>query len=195
MVSQEAKYSQLDDYSIVEDQIVEEYKVYPYRFVILTLFCLGTMNLIIIACIYIPLQTNLRDIYGGSLASISFGTLLLFNLSYIPGGLIASYIVPKFGLRMSLCIGGFISVMAFWAQALCQKSYYFLPLGEALAGLSFGIYCNNPEKLATTWFPPKERPFATGAITQTINASVGIGVPFISYFLNLTQIRMRHSIK
>lgn len=149
-------------------------KLYKYRFVILLLVCLSSIpNLAMWDALY-PLQSKLQDSYNVSFAIVNFCTVVIQNVSYIPGTFLSSYIFDEIGIKTGVVIGGIFTLLGLWIRCLSRISFYYIFLGHIIAGIGQPFAFNIPQKISSVWFGVNERVYATTVIYISFNLAFSL---------------------
>lgn len=135
---------------------------------------------------------------SGQLFAVSDGLINLFSLTYmflfLPGTLMAAWMLESAGLRASLIVGaagnlacGVIRLGAlFMISTTSDDSTRLLAWGVSLAGqiggaISQPFFLNVPAKVAGDWFPKSERDIATvlAAMSNPLGNAIGMVLPIL----------------
>ena len=118
---------------------------------------------------------------------------------FIPGTFLSLLCMEKLGLRSTLLIGAFLTMMAsimrygsvfLTSQSDGKGGYYLLLLGTCLAALVQPFFLNTSANLAGDWFPVSERDLTStvGTMFSPIGNAVGeVLPPFFVYTRNETS--------
>lgn len=156
----------------------QQFKVYRYRYLILVLYSFGAIINNVSNYIYIPIQTTIKKVYGLNLAVVSLYTNYISNVTYLPGMFIANKFAEKYGMRVSVIFGTFMTILSWWISCGLNWNLVFLPIGQATFGFGFPFF-NMPQKVSADWYAPNERDLATSVfnIFYQLAASIGALIP------------------
>jgi len=164
----------------------ETYKVYPYRFIIGSIYSLAAIQNVLMWLIFAPLQTTLKNVYHQSITMVNFSTMLISNVSYIPSNFVASYLIDTYGLRFGIISGAILTTIGLWIRCLCKESFYFIFAGQCFAGMAQPFFYSVPMKISNTWFSTKERTLATTVISVSLNIGNALGAFLPQFFIEMT---------
>ena len=159
--------------------------VYSSRWIMLALFCSATMTNAIIWISFAPISANAELFYGVGTLPIN-GLSMCFMLLYLPGSMLSSYLLERYGLRTGMVVGGAMGCISCWIRYASVAPHYggytryaIVLFGQCIAALAQPIYTNAPAKLAGSWFPAKEREIATtiASILNPVGNAIGSVVP------------------
>jgi FLVCR family feline leukemia virus subgroup C receptor-related protein len=155
-------------------------RTYPKRFVVLALFGLCSMCNAFQWIEYAIVSSMLGPYFSVSLQAINV-TSLLYMFIYIPGVLPASWILARYGLRVTVLIGAFGTCLGSAIKCFCQSPDHFhiLLAGQAISATSQLFIINVPPSLAAVWFAPGELSSATsvGVFGNQLGVALGFVVP------------------
>jgi FLVCR family MFS transporter 7 len=165
-----------------------EFRVYPYRWVIILLFVFSTIVNSLLLLTWSPI-TDKADTYWEGIGITAINLLnVIFQIMYFPGTAVAIKLSQYANLRNFLIIGGFANTLGcairfigglFRHHLGAQASYILVLFGTLLVGLAQPFYLNLPAKVATTWFALNERDMATTVCFVAHSAGAALG-SFIS---------------
>ncbi|KAL0479103.1 hypothetical protein AKO1_007964 [Acrasis kona] len=108
---------------------------------------------------------------------------LSYMIAYVPSALVASYIIDKKGLRLSVTIGCMLNFLSGWVRLAGFKKgheyFYWISFsGQCLGALAQPFLTNAITSMASNWFGEKERTIATtiGAFTNILGGGIAFGV-------------------
>jgi MFS family permease len=154
----------------------KEFKVYPYRWVVLLAFMFVVALNQLLWITFAPVTTASADFYGVSNLSIgllSMSFLIVFIIVSFP----ASWVIDTYGIRVSVGIGAVLTGVFGLLRGLAGSNY---PLAMAAQiGIAIGqpFILNAITTVAARWFPIRERATASG---------LGSLAAYLGIFLGLT---------
>lgn len=112
----------------------------------------------------------------------------IFLILYLPGTILGSITIKKYGLKNALLLGGVLTSIGSFIRYVAvinntelgdEGTYYLILFGQALSSLAQPIFLNMPPLLASTWFPVKERELTTtiGAVSSPLGNAFGSYLP------------------
>ena len=163
---------------------VQEYSVYAYRWHILLIFGFVSMMNAIVWISFASILPDTRNFYGVSTLEVDFLSMIYMVL-YLPGSLLASYMINKWGLSRSVIVASAMTALGGWIKYagcfLGSKSlaYVAVVVGQFLGGMAQPIFTSSPAKLAAEWFSTGERDIATviSSLFNPIGNAIGQAIP------------------
>jgi MFS family permease len=163
-----------------------QYKVYPYRWVVLLVFALlnGVIQLNWIT--FAPVTVDAMRLYNVS----AFWIVLLsmsFMLVYIFVSVPASYIIDRYGIRIGVGAGALLMAVFGYIRGMYGESYTAVCLAQFALAAAQPFIMNAITKVAAEWFPINERATASGitALFQFLGIIVAMAAtrPIAELFL------------
>ena len=152
----------------------KNYKVYPYRWVVLVVFMLINMAIQILWICFAPITGPAAQFYGVS--DLQIGLLAMsFMIVYVPLSIPISWIVDTMGYRKSVSIGA--AIMAVFALLRGIFAANYIMVANATIGLAVSqpFMMNSISTVAAKWFPIKERATASGLVIVASFLGIAIG--------------------
>lgn len=143
----------------------EEYRVYPYRWVILISMIpiLATINIFWLT--FAPITDIAADFYKVSPLSIAFLSMT-YMIVYIVATPLASWLVDSMGFRIAMGVGAVVSALFGMLRGIFATNFTLVILFQIGVALAQPFLVNSITKVAARWFPLKERATATGIATM-----------------------------
>lgn len=159
----------------------KEYKVYPYRFVILILFMFISLMNQVLWITFAPIMNEIAGYYKGIpdwLTPLDSILLLsaIFMILYIPVNFPATYLIDKWGLKWGTGIGVILTGTFGLLRALSGTSYFLILVTTIMIGIGQPFLLNSFTKVAVIWFPENEKATATGLGTIAILGGIILGM-------------------
>lgn len=159
----------------------KEYKVYPYRFVILILFMFISLMNQVLWITFAPIMNEIAGYYKGIpdwLTPLDSILLLsaIFMILYIPVNFPATYLIDKWGLKWGTGIGVILTGTFGLLRALSGTSYGLIIISTIMIGIGQPFLLNSFTKVAVIWFPENEKATATGLGTIAILGGIILGM-------------------
>ena len=108
---------------------------------------------------------------------------MCFLILFLPGMLLASYMLSRFDMRVTVLFSAALTAAGCWVRYLSTAAflpgghvpYALLLVGQCMAAVAQPLLTNVPAKLAETWFPQSQRDIATtiGALFNPLGNAVG----------------------
>ncbi len=156
------------------------YQVSSYRWVVLVLFMLVGLMTQIIWITFAPITTEVATQYGVSTNAIIM-LAMVFMIAYIPVNFPACWCIDKYGLKWGTGIGVILTGL-FGLLRSFSPNYTLILICQTGCAIGQPFVLNSFTKLATNWFPEKEKTLATGLGTMSILLGAIIGMvatPFL----------------
>jgi sugar phosphate permease len=143
------------------------YKVYGYRWIILSVFMLAVAASQIMWITFAPITLEASDFYGVS--DIKIGILsMCFMIVYLFVSLPASWVIDKYGIRIGVGIGVVLTGIFGLLRGLFSAHYNPVLLSQIGLAIGQPFLLNAITKVAARWFPLKERATASGLATLSM---------------------------
>lgn len=139
----------------------KEIKVYGYRWVVLAVFFLINVIMQLHWITFAPITIESAEFYG--VDELWIGMLsLIFMAIYIFMSIPASAIVDKYGIRIGVGIGAFLTGIFGLMKGLWAESFVMVFVAQAGISVAQPFILNSVTSVAVKWFPIKERATAAG---------------------------------
>lgn len=123
-----------------------------------------------------PISSMAEQYYGVSSLSIAMFSMS-YMIMYILFSLPASWIVDRYGYRVSLIIGALLTVVFGFLRALCADNYTIVLTAQFIIAAGQPFLLNISTKVPANWFPVSERSTAAGLLTMA--QYIGFAVPML----------------
>jgi len=172
-----------EDHTSVGESLssTKTYKVYSYRYVASVIYAISAIVNSVLWITTSPLQTNLQTAYGLSSIIINLGTSLNYLIIFPPMTFLSNYIIDELGIRPSILIGNFLTIIGMWMRTLSNDSFYYIFAGQVLGAIGGPCILNTPQKVSAVWYPPEERTISTTllSIASPFGVAIGFFLPTI----------------
>jgi sugar phosphate permease len=169
-----------------------QYKIYPYRWVVLAVFMLVNITIQILWISYAPITGPAAKFYG--VTDLQIGLLSMsFMIAFIPLSIPVSWVIDTYGFRLAVSIGA-IMMGIFGIMRGMAGTNYSLVLWS-----TFGIAAAQPfllntwTKVPANWFAVEERATAVGMVTlaSLIGTAIGMVVtPILMETISISTIQL-----
>ncbi|MHA1407018.1 MAG: MFS transporter [Candidatus Heimdallarchaeaceae archaeon] len=156
------------------------FDVYPYRWVVLLSFIFMTIMTQVIWITFAPITNSTALQLFGNTTDSSLNLVLLlslvFMILYVPMNYPACKAIDKFGLKWGTGIGVIITGIFGFLRAVKPTSYTWILIFQIGCAIGQPFVLNSFTKLATNWFPEKEKTLASGLGTMSLLLGVMIAM-------------------
>lgn len=140
-----------------------EYKVYPYRWLLLALILPAIVAIEALWLTFAPISKAVSAFYhvtplGVDMFSISY--MIMYLVMVVP----ASWVIDRFGFRASLIAGSLLMVAFSATRFLFAESYGLTLASQFLLAAAQPFLINISTKVPANWFPVRERSTAAGLL-------------------------------
>ena len=154
---------------------VEEFKLYPKRYLIVFLFCLSQFMISCLINTLTPIAKFLEKIYDQDPLVVNSG-VLLFALMYPVFTFPAAYLIDTYGTRTALAVGCALGLVGSAVRMLVNESFAWVVVGQVIAGIGRPFILNCQAKISANWFSAEKRASVTQLLTLVLNVSLIIGI-------------------
>lgn len=158
-----------------------EFKVYGYRWVMLAVYMLAITVNQIMWITFAPITSDATLFYGVS--DLKIGILSMsFMVVYLIVSIPASWIIDTYGIRTGVGIGVVLTGVFGLLRGLTGDNYNLLLVFQIGIATGQPFLLNSITKVASRWFPIKERATAAGLGTLAMYIGILTGIaltPFI----------------
>lgn len=166
-----------------------QYKIYPYRWVVLAVFMLVNITIQILWISYAPITGPAAAFYGVN--DLQIGLLSMsFMIAFIPLSIPVSWVIDTYGFRLAVSIGA-VMMGIFGILRGAAGTNYALVLWS-----TFGIAAAQPfllntwTKVPANWFALEERATAVGLVTLASLVGTALGMVLTPIFMERLSISM-----
>ena len=139
------------------------YKVYPYRWVVLGVFMLINIAIQVLWICFAPITGPAAKFYGVSELQIGF-LAMSFMIVFIPLSLPVSWIIDTLGYRKSVNIGAIMMAVFGLLRGIFASNYTMIFISTLGLAVSQPFMMNSISTVAAKWFPVRERATASGLV-------------------------------
>ena len=155
---------------------MSQQKVVAFRWFALVTLCVLSIAQGMLLISPAPLVGELVKVLNVSLGQVTGATMGPFILSVAVSAIIGGVIIDKFGLATMYIISALLMILGTVLIPFLGDALPGLVICRILQGLGCGPVIGSPSKVASEWFPSKERAIVTGI--QGASLSIGIAVGF-----------------
>jgi MFS family permease len=172
--------------------MTSQYKVYPYRWVVLAVFMLVNITIQILWISYAPITGPAARFYGVS--DLQIGLLSMsFMIAFIPLSIPVSWVIDTYGFRLAVGIGavmmGFFGIM----RGMAGTNYTLVLFSTFGIAAAQPFLLNTWTKVPANWFALEERATAVGMVTLASLVGTALGMvltPILMESLSISTIQL-----
>lgn len=140
----------------------KQIRTYSKRFLILALFCLCSSQNAFQWLQYAIITSKVADYYQVSDILVNI-TSIIYMIIFIPGMFPAAWLMSKKGLRSSLLIASFVTLLGAVIKcgSLHRDRFWVTMIGQVIAAIGNVFVLSVPPRLAAVWFGENEISTAT----------------------------------
>lgn len=144
------------------------------------IFCLMNFSVGFLSSPLAPISKATRLVYDQNLAVINLASSI-FSFAGLTTGLLANMVIHKIGIRKATLLCAVLYEIGMVAKLFISESFYFVHLGEIIAGLGGPFVQYGIANFADHWFEGKQRGIYI-SILSTMNP-IGTMVAFVYPFI------------
>ncbi|KAK6731718.1 hypothetical protein RB195_007904 [Necator americanus] len=155
-----------------------EPRVYAKRWSILIMFILLSASNGAQWIMYSVIAQIIADFYEVSYTAVDW-TSMIYMLTYIFLFIPASYLLDKYGLRVSILLGATGNAIGAWIKIFSTSpdAFWITFIGQTIVGASQMFTLGIPPRLAAVWFGPNE--VSTACAAGVFGNQLGIALGFL----------------
>ena len=160
-----------------------EFKVYGYRWVMLSVYMLATIINQVMWITFAPITIDATSFYGVS--DLKIGILSMsFMIVYLIVSVPASWIIDTYGIRVGVGTGVVLTGIFGMLRGIVSDNYSLLLLAQIGIAVGQPFLLNSITKVAARWFPIKERATASGLGTLAMYIGILVGISLTPFLAN-----------
>jgi len=153
----------------------EKYKMYGYRWVVLTVFMLINLSIQMLWITYAPVTGPAAEFYGVS--DLQIGLLsMTFMIAFIPLSIPVSWVIDTYGFRLAVSIGAVMMGVFGVARGLAGANYNLVLWSTIGIAAAQPFLLNAWTTVPAKWFAIEERATAVGLITLANLVGTALGM-------------------
>ncbi len=153
----------------------EQYKLYPYRWVVLAVFMLINLAIQVLWISYAPITGPAAAYYGVSDLNIGF-LAMSFMIAFIPLALPVAWVIDTYGFRLAVSIGAGMMGVFGVLRGLAGENYSLVLWSTIGIAAAQPFLLNAWTKVPALWFSIKERATAVGLVTLANLVGTALGM-------------------
>lgn len=96
----------------------------------------------------------------------------------------SSLLIDRLGTHIGLIIGCTFVLVGVWLRTILNFRFFFVIIGQFVAGIGRPLIANSQGKVAAAWFPAESRTTVTALFSLIITGSVVLGILFPGIIFN-----------
>jgi MFS family permease len=153
----------------------EQYKLYPYRWIVLAVFMLINLAIQVLWISYAPITGPAAAYYGVSDLQIGF-LAMSFMIAFIPLALPVAWVIDTYGFRLAVSIGAGMMGLFGVLRGLAGENYSLALWSTIGIAAAQPFLLNAWTKVPALWFSIKERATAVGLVTLANLVGTALGM-------------------
>jgi len=160
-----------------------EFRVYGYRWIMLSVFMLAIAVNQLMWITFAPITSDATVYYGVS--DLKIGILsMCFMIVYLFVSIPASWIIDTYGIRVGVGIGVIFTALFGLMRGLVGVDYNLLLISQIGIAIGQPFLLNSITKVAARWFPISERATASGLGTLSMYVGILAGMSLTPFLVN-----------
>ncbi|MBI3152705.1 MAG: MFS transporter [Chloroflexi bacterium] len=152
-----------------------QYKIYPYRWVVLAVFMFVNITIQILWISYAPITGPAAAYYG--VDDLKIGLLSMsFMIAFIPLSIPVSWVIDTYGFRLAVSIGAIMMGIFGILRGMAGTNYTLVLWSTFGIAASQPFLLNTWTKVPANWFALEERATAVGLVTLASLVGTALGM-------------------
>lgn len=173
-----------------------EYKLYPYRWVVLAVFMFVNITIQMLWIAYAPITILASKFYGVSDSKIGLLSMV-FMIAFIPLSIPVSWGIDTFGFRKTVSVGAIIMAVFGIMRGLVGDNYTLVLVSTIGIAIAQPFLLNAWTKVPALWFGHKERATAVGLVTLASLIGTALGIvltPELVKTMTIDRIQLLYGV-
>lgn len=170
----------------------QPFKLYRYRWVVLSVFMFINLTIQILWISYAPITGPAAEYYGVSDVQIGF-LAMSFMIAFIPLSIPVSWLIDTYGYRLAVSIGAVLMGVFGLLRGFAGQNYSLVLLGTIGIAIAQPFLLNAWTTVPAKWFSTGERATAVGVVTLANLLGTGIGMavtPLLMESISIDDIQL-----
>ncbi len=164
-----------------------QYKIYPYRWVVLAVFMFVNITIQILWISYAPITGPAAAYYG--VDDLKIGLLSMsFMIAFIPLSIPVSWVIDTYGFRLAVSIGAIMMGIFGILRGMAGTNYTLVLWSTFGIAASQPFLLNTWTKVPANWFALEERATAVGLVTLASLVGTALGMVLTPILMESTAI-------
>ena len=174
----------------------QEYRLYPYRWVVLAVFMFVNLTIQILWIGYAPITGPAAKFYGVSDLQIGF-LAMLFMIAFIPLSLPVSWAIDTYGFRKTVGFGAILMGVFGIVRGIAGTNYTLVFISTIGIAVAQPFLLNAWTTVPAKWFDMEFRATAVGLITLANLVGTALGMvltPILTESMSIPQVQLIYGI-
>ncbi len=172
--------------------MAEKFKLYRYRWVVLTVFMLINLIMQTLWITYAPITGPAAEFYGVS--DLQIGLLsMIFMIAFVPLSIPVSWLIDTYGFRLAVSIGAVMMGVFGVTRGLAGSNYSLVLWSTIGIAAAQPFLLNAWTTLPAKWFALDERATAVGLITlaNLVGTALGMALtPILIESMSISSLQL-----
>ena len=176
--------------------MAEKYKLYGYRWVVLTAFMLINLIMQTLWITYAPITGLAATFYGVSDLQIGLFSMT-FMIAFIPLSIPVSWVIDTYGFRLAVNIGAILMGVFGVVRGLAGASYNLVLWSTIGIAIAQPFLLNAWTTVPAKWFAIEERATAVGLITLANLVGTALGLvltPILLESMSIPNVQLMYGV-
>jgi MFS family permease len=174
----------------------QEYRLYPYRWLILAVFMFINLTIQILWIGYSPITGPAAKFYGVSDLQIGF-LAMTFMIAFIPLSLPVSWAIDTYGYRKTVSLGAILMGVFGIVRGLAGANYTLVLLSTIGVAVAQPFLLNAWTTVPAKWFNLEFRATAVGLVTLANLVGTALGMvltPILTETMSIPHVQLIYGI-
>ncbi|HBO33350.1 MAG TPA: MFS transporter [Anaerolineaceae bacterium] len=170
----------------------KEYRLYPYRWVVLAVFMFINLMMQLLWISYSPINGEAARFYHVDDLKIGF-LAMSFMIVYIPLSIPESWAIDKWGFRKAVSLGAILMGVFGLLRGLAGANYSLVLISTIGIAIGQPFMMNSWTTVPAKWFPREFRATAVGLVTLAGLIGVALGMvltPMLSLNMSIANVQI-----
>ena len=170
----------------------DQYRLYPYRWVVLAVFMFINLTIQTLWISYAPITGPAAQFYG--VTDLQIGWLAMsFMIAFIPLSIPVSWVIDTYGFRLAVSIGAVLMGIFGLMRGFAGTSYSMVLIATIGIAAAQPFLLNAWTKVPANWFSIEERATAVGMVTLSNLVGTALGMvlpPILIETMSIPNVQM-----
>ena len=169
-----------------------QYKIYPYRWIVLAVFMFVNITIQILWISYAPITGPAARFYGVDDLQIGFLSMS-FMIAFIPLSIPVSWVIDTYGFRLAVSIGAVMMGIFGILRGMAGTNYTLVLWSTFGIAAAQPFLLNTWTKVPANWFALEERATAVGLVTLASLVGTALGMvltPILMESISISTIQL-----